>query len=108
MIYHPSKCHDLPVKQAQIELKKAKEESRPFKTNFGTRQRALTFHFNLPLCTVPQCRLNISLLGVSGPVYCMGLTYRAVQRADSGVLSDLPFKTSRPLDSGQKTPSNHA
>jgi predicted transcriptional regulator len=26
MIYHPSKCHDLPVKQAQIEPKKAKEE----------------------------------------------------------------------------------
>jgi len=41
MIYHPSKCHDLPVKQAQIEPKKAKEELKPFKTNFGTGQRAL-------------------------------------------------------------------
>jgi hypothetical protein len=29
MIYHPSKCHDMPVKQAQIEPKKAKEELRP-------------------------------------------------------------------------------
>jgi hypothetical protein len=29
MICHPSKCHDMPVKQAQIEPKKAKEELRP-------------------------------------------------------------------------------
>lgn len=38
----------------------------------------------------------------------MGLTGHAVHRADSGVLSDLSLKTSRPLDSGQKTPSSHA
>jgi hypothetical protein len=40
MISHPSKCQDLPIKQAQIEPKKAKEELRPFYTNFGTGQRA--------------------------------------------------------------------
>jgi hypothetical protein len=36
MICHLSKWPNLPVKQAQIEPKKAKEELRPFYTNFAT------------------------------------------------------------------------
>jgi len=40
MICHPLERPDLPVKEAQIEPKKAKEELRPFYTNFGTGQRA--------------------------------------------------------------------
>jgi len=41
MICHPLKRPDLPVKEAQIEPKKAKEELGPFYTNFGTEQRAV-------------------------------------------------------------------
>jgi hypothetical protein len=40
MICHPLKRPGLPVKEGQIEPKKAKEELRPSYTNFGTRQRA--------------------------------------------------------------------
>jgi hypothetical protein len=36
------KTADLPIKQARIEPEKAKEELKPFQTNFGTGQRALT------------------------------------------------------------------
>jgi hypothetical protein len=36
VIDHPSNCQDLPVKQAQIEPEKAKEELRPLYTNFAT------------------------------------------------------------------------
>jgi hypothetical protein len=36
MIYHSSNCQNLPVKQAQIQPEKAKEELRPFYTNFAT------------------------------------------------------------------------
>jgi hypothetical protein len=36
MIYHPSNYQDLSVKQARIEPEKAKEELRPFYTNFAT------------------------------------------------------------------------
>jgi hypothetical protein len=39
--YLPSTGRELPVKQAHIEPKLAKEELKPFKTNFGTRQRAI-------------------------------------------------------------------
>jgi hypothetical protein len=35
-----SNRQDLPVKRAQIEPKKAKEELKPFYTNFGTGMRA--------------------------------------------------------------------
>jgi hypothetical protein len=36
MICYLSNCQDLPAKQAQIEPEKAKEELRPFYTNFAT------------------------------------------------------------------------
>jgi hypothetical protein len=41
MIYTPSRPLRFTVKQAQIEHKKAKEELRPFYTNFGTGQSAV-------------------------------------------------------------------
>jgi hypothetical protein len=40
VIYHSLKTADLPIKQARIEPEKAKEELKPFQTNFGTGQRA--------------------------------------------------------------------
>jgi hypothetical protein len=43
MIYHLQNCEDLPVKQAKLNPKKAKDEIKPFCTNFGTVQRALCF-----------------------------------------------------------------
>jgi hypothetical protein len=56
MICHPLKRPDLPVKKAQIEPEKAKEELRPFYTNFGTGQRA----FKLHICQNVFQTLNIN------------------------------------------------
>ena len=65
-------------------------------------------HFNTTFPKSLHSRFSTVLLTTSRFVGCLGLTGLAVHRADSGVLSDLPFKTSKSWDSGQKTPQNLA